>query len=169
MSTLAVNKATDVVGTSFYELMRLETAKSATGTSVEYASIPSWVKRITVMLAGVSTSGSSFIQIRLIVGGSVVSTGYLGTGGGGAFTTGFTDTVSAAAAVRHGHLVLTQFSSTQWIGSGNIARSDISNMNTIAGSVTISGTVTGIRVTTVNGTDTFDAGNINVILEGYNV
>jgi hypothetical protein len=121
------------------------------------------------MLNGVSTSGNSFIQIRLIVSLSVVSSGYLGTGGGSSFTTGFTDTVSAAAAVRHGHLMLTQFSSTQWIGSGNIARSDASILNTIAGSVTISGTVTGIRVTTVNGTDTFDAGNINVIYEGYNV
>jgi hypothetical protein len=33
------------------------------------------------------------------------------------------------------------------------------------GSVTLSGTLDRVRITTVNGTDTFDAGTINILYE----
>jgi hypothetical protein len=36
----------------------------------------------------------------------------------------------------------------------------------LAGDVALSGTLDRIRITTVNGTDTFDAGTINVSWEG---
>jgi hypothetical protein len=35
-----------------------------------------------------------------------------------------------------------------------------------AGSATLSGTLDRVRITTVNGTDTFDAGSINILYEG---
>jgi hypothetical protein len=35
-----------------------------------------------------------------------------------------------------------------------------------AGAVTLSGTLDRVRITTVNGTDTFDAGSINILYEG---
>jgi hypothetical protein len=37
---------------------------------------------------------------------------------------------------------------------------------TTGGSVTLSGTLDRVRITTVSGTDTFDAGSINILYEG---
>ena len=79
MSTLAVDKATNVAGTQYYNLMLLGTSKSATGTSVEFAGIPSGVKRITVMLNGVSTSSTSPMQIQLGDSGGYETSGYNGS------------------------------------------------------------------------------------------
>ena len=36
----------------------------------------------------------------------------------------------------------------------------------VAGSKTLSGTLDRVRITTVGGTDTFDAGTINILYEG---
>jgi hypothetical protein len=81
MSTLAVDKATNVAGTQYYSLMLLATSKSATGTSVDFAGIPSGVKRMTVILTDVSSSGSSVFLIRLGPSGSYATTGYVGATG----------------------------------------------------------------------------------------
>jgi hypothetical protein len=35
----------------------------------------------------------------------------------------------------------------------------------IVGGVTLSGTLDRLRITTVNGTDTFDAGSVNILYE----
>lgn len=157
---------TDGTGvTSWANALTFDTAKASTsGTFVDFTGLPSDVKRIVVILNGVSTTGTGLVQIRLIVGGTPVTSGYLGSGGNSLFTIGFSDFYNTAAAVRHGHMILTQLSSTLWVGSGNIGRSDTGSNVTIAGSVTISGTVTGVRVAT-NGVDTFDAGNINISYE----
>jgi len=59
--------------------LTLGTAVNTTsGTSIDLTSIPSWVKRITVMLNGVSTNGASIPQIQLGAG-SVDTTGYNAT------------------------------------------------------------------------------------------
>ena len=57
----------------------LGTAQNSTsGTSIDFTGIPSWVKRVTVMFNGVSTSGTSAPQIQ-IGSGAFVSSGYSGT------------------------------------------------------------------------------------------
>ena len=48
---------------------------STSGTSIDFTGIPSWVKRITVMLNGVSTSGTSIVQVQ-IGSGSPTTSGY---------------------------------------------------------------------------------------------
>ena len=48
---------------------------STSGTSIDFTSIPSWVKRITLMFNGVSTNGTSNYQIQ-IGSGSVTTSGY---------------------------------------------------------------------------------------------
>jgi len=55
----------------------LMTAQSATGTSVDYTGIPAGVKRITVILSGVSTNGSADHLFQLGAG-SIAAAGYLG-------------------------------------------------------------------------------------------
>jgi hypothetical protein len=154
--------------------MVLETSKASTsGTSIDFTGIPSWVKKITVMFDGVSTNGSSLVEVRLGTSGGIVATGYVSTRGGttpslpfcNSSTTGFFVGGAGAAAVARGHLLLTNLSGNLWIGSGTLSEAtNVASFN--AGTVTLSGTLDRIRITTVNGTDTFDAGSINLLLEG---
>ena len=154
--------------------MVLDTAKASTsGTSIDFTGIPSWVKRITVMFNGVSTNGASSYQIQLGDSGGFETTGYTGScsfGGGGATTfnsSGYIVNNNVSAGSGHsGIFVITTLGSNTWAGSGVIAPT-VSNGSTYAGgSKTLSDTLTQIRITTVNGTDTFDAGSINILYEG---
>jgi hypothetical protein len=147
--------------------LTLATAQTASGTAVDFTGIPSWVKRITVIFQGVSTNGSSrvIIQIGAV---SFDTTGYLGSVGIVNFSTGFgLDDIGSATGVRHGSGTLSLIGSNSWIWAGCGGRSDASGSQYAAGgSKTISGTLDRIRITTVNGTDTFDAGTINISYEG---
>jgi hypothetical protein len=148
-----------------------------TVVGVDFLSIPSWVKRVTVMFNGVSTSGTSIPIVRL-GSGSVSTTGYLsyasyqgGAGGtGGASTTvGFyIDATENVATVRSGHFVFTLLSSNTWIGSVVTGFDSGAGYYSSAGggvSPALSGALDRVRITTVNGTDTFDAGSINILYE----
>ena len=82
-------------------------------------------------------------------------------------TTGFKFAGGATAtAVRQGTITATLLGSDNWSVSGIIGQSDVQFVSMIGGSVALSGTLDRVRVTTVNGTDTFDAGTINIIYEG---
>jgi hypothetical protein len=145
---------------------------STSGTSIVFTSIPSWVKRITVMFQGVSTSGTSNVQIQA-GSGSVTTSGYLGTGwrinGGGAAAAAnssglqLENAVSGgSAALRYGLSVLTLLTGNTWVFSSEITTGDL-GFGT--GSIALSGTLDRVQITTVNGTDTFRAGSINILYE----
>ena len=147
---------------------------STSGTSIDFTSIPSWVKRVTVMFNGVSTSGSSVKQIQ-IGSGSVVTTGYVCVGGtfyttnaAGAtsYTSGFVVNSNGASDVLNGTLVLTNVSGNIWVVNGLVSNAVTTpQVYTTNGNLTLSGTLDRVRITTVNGTDTFDAGSINILYE----
>jgi hypothetical protein len=160
------------IGAVYNGLQTSALQASTSGTSIDFTSIPSWVKRVTVMFSGVSTNGSSDVQIQ-IGAGSVTTSGYLGTAsnlsggvGTGAYTAGFGINSGGASVLRHGLFIITSLGSNIWSASGNIGISGLGNyMSVAAGSVTLGGTLDRVRITTVNGTDTFDAGSINIIYE----
>jgi hypothetical protein len=145
---------------------------STSGTSIDFTSIPSWVKRITVMLSGVSTNGSSLMRFQLGDSGGIETTGYVGVcnqiGGAAAAaasTSGFDSYGdNGASNTRHGTLVFTLLGSNTWtlLGAYNIVSAF---QYVFTGTKTLSDTLTQVRVTTVNGTDTFDAGSINILYE----
>ena len=145
---------------------------STSGTSIDFTSIPSWVKRITVMFKGVSLSGTATLYVRLGTSGGIAITGYAcrasATGGTGtAYTDGFGMAGSNVAAdLSHGMCVLTfQDSATNtWTETSNINASS-NGMMVGAGSVSLSGVLDRVRITSSNGTDTFDAGTINILYE----
>jgi hypothetical protein len=143
---------------------------STSGTSIDFTSIPSWVKRITVMFSGVSTSGTSNIQIQLGDSGGIENTGYVSTASTNgtslaASTAGFiTSGTTAAATTVNGWYAICLVNSNNWAGGGSLARAD-GNMNNAGGAKTLSDVLTQVRITTVNGTDTFDAGSINILYE----
>ena len=151
------------------------TAVTASGTSVDFTGIPSWVKRITVMFSGVSTSGTSNIQVQLGDSGGIETTGYLGAllrSGLSTLattqypTTGFLIINDVAAADIHsGVAVFSLLGSNNWCGMSQISETAAPSFFSGSGAKTLSDTLTQIRITTVNGTDTFDAGSINILYE----
>jgi hypothetical protein len=148
---------------------------STSGTSIDFTGIPSWAKRITVMFSGVSTNGTSNLLFQLGDSGGIEATGYLGAGGtssAGSFnsanyTTGFGLNVAAAANLVNGSLMLTLLDSATntWAAAGNFSLSNGANNALTSGSKALSATLDRVRITTVNGTDTFDAGSINILYE----
>jgi hypothetical protein len=148
---------------------------STSGTSIDFTSIPSWVKRITVMFNAVSSSGTSLHQIQLGTGSTTFATsGYAGasmnTSGSAVATTNYTSglvnaAANAAAAVIVGQAVFTNVSGNIWVGSANYARTDTTFTAIGSTVITLGSVLTGVRITTVNGTDTFDAGTINILYE----
>jgi hypothetical protein len=146
---------------------------STSGTSIDFTSIPSWVKRVTVIFNGVSTNGSSNIQIQLGDAGGIENTGYLGASSvitsvvsTAAFTAGFgVYHNSGASAVTVGSMTISNISGNAWVASGAFANTDAGRTVTTSGAKTLSDVLTQIRVTTANGTDAFDAGSINILYE----
>jgi hypothetical protein len=63
-------------------------------------------------------------------------------------------------------MTITNITGNTWVNNAVIARSDITIMGIGSGSVALSGTLDRVRITTVNGTDTFDDGAINILYEG---
>jgi len=149
---------------------------STSGTSIDFTSIPAGVKRITVMFNGVSTNGSSPPQIQ-IGSGSVTTSGYLGSNtynggtvfGAANFTTGFGLGLSTsfwgASALVNGAVVLTLQTGNTWVATGSLARTDSAGNYVTNGLVALGGVLDRVRITTPSGTETFDAGSINILYE----
>jgi hypothetical protein len=148
--------------------MVLGTAKASTsGTSVDFTDIPSWVKRVTVAGSGVSISGTSFIIVQLGTSSGYVTSGYLGSDGNANRTTGLSvDGSNVAAASRHFVMPIVSLGNDTWVFTSVSARSEAAQVTNAGGSIDLGGTLDRIRITTVNGADTFDAGTINLLLEG---
>ena len=153
-----------------YPLTSGTAVASTSGTSIDFTSIPSWVKRITVMFDGVSTNGSSIVCIQLGDAGGIETSGY----NGGATNQSPTYTANTvglnlvgggnASAAYMGQAILTQISGNNWVLSAGVQIS-LSNLSAAGGSKTLSDTLDRVRITTVSGTDTFDAGSINILYE----
>lgn len=146
-----------------------------TQTFVDFTGIPSTAKRITVMFSGMSTNGTSVPLMQLGDSGGIETTGYLGAAGFGGsssnaanLTTGFGfNSAHAATSVYHGNAFLTLVdpSSNTWAYSMTGGYSSGTNLIFGGGSKPLSGTLDRVRITTVNGTDQFDAGSINILWE----
>ena len=166
---LELNGTTGVQGNSGAFVAGTAVA-STSGTSIDFTSIPSWVKRVTVMFNGVSTNGSSIPQIQ-IGAGSVDTTGYTGSAwlantSNTQMSTGFLITGSNAASYTYsGAITLSLFGSNLWVASGVLGLTNTPSTNHMGGAKTLSGTLDRVRITTVNGTDAFDSGSINILYE----
>lgn len=168
-NTITVQAATGTMSVN-----TLGTAVASTsGTSIDFTGLPSWIKRITVMFAGVSTNGTSNIQIQ-IGAGSVETSGYLGasavisSGGNGFanYTAGFGVFTNAATSTITGVMRINLFGSNRWVADASFGYENTGAIVTTGGQKTTSGTLDRVRITTVNGTDTFDAGSVNILYEG---
>lgn len=155
-------------------IRRATSVASTSGTFIDFGGLPSWVYRITVAFNGVSTNGTSIKLLRLGTSGGIVTSGYESTSAGmlasslvsaGNSTTGFVVRSGQANETISGHYVLTNLESDVWVGS--FTGKALTNYCMVgAGNISLGNALTTIRFTTVNGTDTFDAGTINIFYEG---
>lgn len=148
---------------------------STSGTSIDFTSIPSYAKRITVIFNGVSTNGTSVYLIQ-IGSGSIASSGYTSstlavqatTSSSNASTSGSGFVIinsNAAGYFYSGVITICNITGNTWISSGNMVDTTGVRSNASSGNVSLGGALDRIRMTTVNGTDTFDAGSINIFYE----
>lgn len=152
------------------------TVTASSGTALTYASLPSWAKRITVMIASLQTSSTTTPVIQLSAASTFKTSGYLSAVGVTAAssaasnnsTGGFAIGSSswASSIVIHGSVTFTLLNSATylWAASGVLARSDGTVTYYTAGSVTLAGVLDGIRLY-IDGTQTFTAGSINILYE----
>jgi hypothetical protein len=147
---------------------------STSGTAIDFTGIPSWAKKITVMLNGVSTNGTSPLRVQLGTSGGIVTSGYLSIGsqissvsaGSATYTDGLSigNTITAAITLQ-GSCSVSNLTGNTWVAQGAFYGTDTTTKY-VAGSVSLSGTLDRIRITAQNGTNTFDAGTINIQYEG---
>ena len=151
---------------------------STSGTSIDFTSIPSWVKRITVMFQGVSASGTSGWLVQ-IGGASIETSGYVSSAtftgassGGTSSTAGFFALPTAAGTATNIYtgmvtLALLDSATNTWLHQTVAGLTQSGTVFSVqgGGSKAITGALARVRITTVNGTDTFDAGSINILYE----
>jgi len=138
------------------------------GTTLDFTSIPSWATEITIGLAGLSTTGTSIVLIQIGDSGGVENTGYLAAGGLAgaevAQTTGFPlSRANAAANTYYGNIYLKKITGNVWGLTYNLYQSNGTQIVYGAGIKTLSDTLDRVRVTTVNGTDTFDVNTGTIV------
>lgn len=153
--------------------INLGTAQNSTsGTAIDFTGIPAGVRRVTVNLSGVSTNGTSPIIVQLGAG-SFVTSGYssyasrsgASTLAGTTFTAAIAGiNVFAATNTAHGVIFINALTNLIWAAQGGGFLSSTDGWST-GGGITLGGALDRIRITTANGTDTFDAGSINIAWE----
>jgi len=159
-------------------IVRATAVASTSGTSITFSSIPSWVERITVALSGVSVSGTQVMQVQLGTGGSPTTSGYAASAGifvtgnityANSLTTGFAFNNSGGGGGTQtwsGLVTLVSLTGNTWVCSAQVTDTTNVRMGSGGGTVSLAGVLDMIRLTTVGGTDTFDAGSVNIIYEG---
>lgn len=160
-------------------IVRATAVASTSGTSVDFTGIPAWVKKITVMFNAVSLSGNSTFRIQLGTGSTTYTTsGYVTFGitfgasslGAGTDTGGFPigqNQTAGGVTTYGGNCMITNVTGNVWSYMAMCGGSSTTNGGLLGGgSVSLGAVLTAVRVTTINGTDTFDAGSINILYEG---
>jgi len=177
-NNLTLNSDGTVGVTTISGVIQRGTAVASTsGTSIDFTSIPSWVKRITVMFNGVSLSGSAAIAVQ-IGSGSFTTSGYISnssyvshqttnTTSGTSYTSGFAVVASNASSVSYGSMIIQLLTGNTYV-STHVTSTGAAGLGACvfgSGSVALTGVLDRVRITS-SGVDTFDAGTINILYEG---
>lgn len=174
---------TSVVNGSTLVRATAQTPSGSTQTPVVFTGIPSWVKRITVMLNGVSHylngTATTHILIQLGTSSGIISSNYSSMGmatGNASNTAGITSTAGfviyapTAALSVTGTMVIENFSSNIWVSTHTCTLSGTTaNGRYGSGIINLGATLDRLAVTvtgTVGTTNYIDAGSINIMYEG---
>jgi hypothetical protein len=145
---------------------------STSGTSIPFTGIPAWVKRITIIFSGVSTSGASGMLVRLGPSGGLETTGYISSQSQGSgsiatanSTVGFLTGAGNAINVLSGLMTIVNISGNTWVENYTLGDGGSNAFSFGGGTKTLAGALTQLAIVTANLTDTFDAGSINILYE----
>ena len=163
---------TPTMGASFITRMSSGGISASGNTSVDFTSMPSWINIITVTFRNISTNGSSNILVQLGTSSGVTTSGYVSTSidfdGSGAVTVSSTSgliiKVNGASNVINGIMTIAYTGSNAWVNNHSVS-TETTIMSVGGGTIALGGTLDRVRITTVNGTDAFDAGTLNVLYQ----
>lgn len=168
-------------GSDVMRILQIPAKVTTSGTFIDFSpadgsGIPAWAKEITINLTAVSTNGASQVQLQLGTSAGFVTTGYRGSVGAYAAaasaatidTGAVLDTPSSASAgsVRNGMITFALGLSNAWNFLGLLGHSNGATITNTAGTVPLPGVLDRIRLTTMNGTDSFDVGSASIIVKG---
>lgn len=147
----------------------LATPQTATGTEVAFTGIPSWAKRITIMLNGVEISGNNDYMIQLGTSSGYINSGYSATS---QIETGDTEVsastafiiLSSSSYISYGRYQLDKFSDSAYVFVGQSRASDIGGIHAYGGLTGISGTIDRLKIN-LSGANTFTGGSFNISYE----
>lgn len=155
---------------------KLGSAVSLSGTTVEISgAIPAWVNEIDLIIDQGSSNGTSAWLVQIGDSGGYETTGYasnsgliVGTGSVGVTSSsaGFAIRAIAATFSVSGKITLTRKDATTWVQSHALDGGTSGPWAIVGGgSKALSATLDRLRFTTVGGTDSFDAGDVTMILK----
>jgi hypothetical protein len=151
------------------------TVQTAVGTAVSFTSvIPSWATRITMNFNNVvyAATANNDWAIQLGAGGVYNTNSYNGLGliygiRASSSTAGLIIIAGIAANPMTGSIVFNKLTGNTWVGTGMVAwvPPSLVYISVTGASVAMSGVVDSIQLTTVNGTDVFNGGQVNIQYE----
>jgi hypothetical protein len=160
---------TPTMGASFITRMSSGGVSASGNTSVDFTSMPSWINTITVMFRNISTVSNDNILVQLGTSSGFTTSGYVSTsidfdGGGGVAansTAGLLVKLNPGSNIVNGTMIIAYTGSNAWVN--NHTMSNNTNIMTVGGgTIALGGTLDRVRITTVSGTDPFDAGTLNI-------
>jgi len=145
---------------------------TTSGTAIDFTSIPSRTKRITVNLTGVSTDGSAGIIVQIGDSGGIETTGYLGAAlndighnnsGQGFMLNNGTD----LGSLWYGTYILTLAdpANNSWVSSSSFGATGTVDGAVAGSSKSLSAELDRVRLTSEGTPDDFDAGKVNITYE----
>lgn len=163
---IIVSNSINILSASQTEYSAIITTNGS--AAYDIAGIPAGIKRLRLWFNGVSTNGSSTVVIRL-GSGTIDSSGYssvcftnanvpLQTSG--FVLTPFVDQTDS----RSGQFQLERISGNSFVATGLFTQGQATGAfnASLVGTKTLSGDIDSIRITTSNGTDLFDSGNVKI-------
>lgn len=156
------------IGASFTSGTAITTTS---GTAHDFTGLPSSVKKITVTIQGVSTNGTSPVGVQIGASGGIENTGYAGSvydfASWASLSSGFFDATSGSTVIREGtfELTLVDSSTNTWACTYMIVFSHSAGGRIGAGTKSLSATLDRVRLTTSGGSNTFDAGKVNIVYQ----
>lgn len=159
--------------TATYAPLITGTAVTTSGATISFTGIPSWARRITILLSGVSTVAAGIPAIRA-GSGSYEASGYSGVtskigattvdSGASAATSWDLINSSASTYVYSGQVVITKLTGNLYVISGSYTYSGATNA-VVNGTKTFAGTIDRVQLIMSTGTDTFNGGTMNIMWE----
>ena len=150
------------------------TAQTASGATISFTGIPSWAKRITVLLKAVTTVSSGLPAIRAGAG-SYEATGYSSTNnaiGQSTVASSLSATTSwdlqnsgGSTQIYSGQLVITRLEGYVYTIAGQVSYNTNGSTALTTGYKIFSGDISQLQLRMSTGADTFNGGSINIMYE----